>query len=218
LSGDGGGISNSSGPGSAGEPSMEEILASIRRVLKDGASPAWQGPAGPALDEDVLVLDAAMMAKPPELASGTALPLATEANESGDFQTSHIASDPELSMTQGGEPADVPQHGALARPDEEMYMPGDQSEPADMSDNIEPPESLIGNDARDATKGSIGALVRSLGHERNIAVSRGGVTIEDIVREEIRPMLKAWLDTHLPTLVERIVRAEIERVVDRTQV
>jgi cell pole-organizing protein PopZ len=30
-------------------------------------------------------------------------------------------------------------------------------------------------------------------------------------------MLKAWLDSHLPALVERIVRAEIERVVDRTQ-
>ncbi len=216
MSGDGG-ISNSSGPGSAGEPSMEEILASIRRVLRDGADPA-----GPALDEDVLVLDAAMMAKPPEMNSGTALPLETESSapefsQSGSFKTGHIASDPELSMTQGGAGRDVRPGGALARPEEEMYMPADQLEPA-MSDNIEPPESLIGAQARDATKGSIGALVRSLGHERNIAVSRGGVTIEDIVREEIRPMLKAWLDTHLPALVERIVRAEIERVVDRTQV
>lgn len=215
MSGYGDGISNSSGPGSAGEPSMEEILASIRRVLNDDANVT-----GPALDEDVLVLDAAMMAKPPELNSGTALPLESEGSTQGDFQTGHIASDPELSMTRDGDgaPAYIPPDAALATADEQMYMPADQSEPADMSDNIEPPESLIGSDARDATKGSIGALVRSLGHERNIAVSRGGITIEDIVREEIRPMLKAWLDTHLPTLVERIVRAEIERVVDRTQV
>ena len=43
----------------------------------------------------------------------------------------------------------------------------------------------------------------------------GRPTIEDIVREEIRPLLKHWLDTNLPPLVERLVRAEIERVVGR---
>jgi cell pole-organizing protein PopZ len=37
-----------------------------------------------------------------------------------------------------------------------------------------------------------------------------------VVREEIRPLLKEWLDTHLPALMERLVRAEIERVVSRS--
>ena len=37
-------------------------------------------------------------------------------------------------------------------------------------------------------------------------------TLEDLVKEMLRPMLKAWLDDNLPTLVERIVKAEIERV------
>lgn len=37
-------------------------------------------------------------------------------------------------------------------------------------------------------------------------------TLEDLVREMLRPMLKSWLDDNLPTLVERIVKAEIERV------
>ena len=37
-------------------------------------------------------------------------------------------------------------------------------------------------------------------------------TIEDLVKEMLRPMLKAWLDENLPGLVERLVRAEIERV------
>jgi len=36
-----------------------------------------------------------------------------------------------------------------------------------------------------------------------------------LVRIEIRPLLKDWLDNHLPTLVERLVQAEIERVVSR---
>ncbi|MFY9899656.1 MAG: DUF2497 domain-containing protein, partial [Xanthobacteraceae bacterium] len=37
-------------------------------------------------------------------------------------------------------------------------------------------------------------------------------TLEDLVREMLRPMLKVWLDDNLPGLVERLVRAEIERV------
>ncbi len=57
--------------------------------------------------------------------------------------------------------------------------------------------------------------MRTLASERSTAVQRGGPTIEDLVRIEIRPLLKEWLDTHLPSLVERLVRAEIERVVGR---
>jgi cell pole-organizing protein PopZ len=37
-------------------------------------------------------------------------------------------------------------------------------------------------------------------------------TLEDLVREMLRPMLKSWLDDNLPGMVERIVKAEIERV------
>jgi len=37
-------------------------------------------------------------------------------------------------------------------------------------------------------------------------------TLEDLVREMLRPMLKVWLDDNLPGMVERLVRAEIERV------
>jgi hypothetical protein len=57
--------------------------------------------------------------------------------------------------------------------------------------------------------------MRTLAAERASQVHRGGPTIEDLVREEIRPILKDWLDNHLPPLVERLVRAEIERVVGR---
>jgi cell pole-organizing protein PopZ len=37
-------------------------------------------------------------------------------------------------------------------------------------------------------------------------------TLEDVAREALRPMLNSWLDEHLPSLVERMVEAEIERV------
>lgn len=37
-------------------------------------------------------------------------------------------------------------------------------------------------------------------------------TLDDLVKEMLRPMLRAWLDENLPVIVERLVRAEIERV------
>jgi uncharacterized protein len=41
---------------------------------------------------------------------------------------------------------------------------------------------------------------------------RDGRTLEDFIGELLRPMLKTWLDENLPAMVERLVRAEIERV------
>ena len=41
---------------------------------------------------------------------------------------------------------------------------------------------------------------------------QNGRTLEDLVREMLRPLLKTWLDDNLPGMVERLVRAEIERV------
>jgi cell pole-organizing protein PopZ len=46
----------------------------------------------------------------------------------------------------------------------------------------------------------------------NTVLSNNARTLEDLVKEMLRPMLKAWLDDNLPALVERIVKAEIERV------
>jgi cell pole-organizing protein PopZ len=43
-------------------------------------------------------------------------------------------------------------------------------------------------------------------------LGNGARTLEDLVKEMLRPMLKAWIDDNLPGMVERIVRAEIERV------
>jgi cell pole-organizing protein PopZ len=41
---------------------------------------------------------------------------------------------------------------------------------------------------------------------------QNGPTLEDLVKQMLRPMLKDWIDDNLPQLVERLVRAEIERV------
>ena len=78
-----------------------------------------------------------------------------------------------------------------------------------------PPPTLVAPEAAAAAAISVGSLVRTLAAERTMQVHSGGPTIEDIVREELRPLLKEWLDANLPPLVERLVRAEIERVVGR---
>ncbi|WP_419539020.1 PopZ family protein [Methylorubrum populi] len=43
-------------------------------------------------------------------------------------------------------------------------------------------------------------------------LSQNARTLEDLVQDMLRPMLKGWLDENLPHMVERLVRAEIERV------
>ncbi|HTW72589.1 MAG TPA: DUF2497 domain-containing protein, partial [Acetobacteraceae bacterium] len=77
------------------------------------------------------------------------------------------------------------------------------------------PAGLLAPETEAAATSSVGTLVRTLATERTTQVHRGGPTIEDLVREELRPLLKQWLDANLPDLVERLVRSEIERVVHR---
>ena len=77
-----------------------------------------------------------------------------------------------------------------------------------------PTSGLVAPEAAAAAASSVEGLVRTL-TDRTTQVRSDGPTIEDIVREEMRPLLKAWLDANLPPLVERLVRVEIERVVGR---
>jgi hypothetical protein len=60
-----------------------------------------------------------------------------------------------------------------------------------------------------ATTAAVESAFHSLAETAQV---RSGRTLEDVVSDILRPMLKAWLDENLPGLVERLVRAEIERV------
>lgn len=85
--------------------------------------------------------------------------------------------------------------------------------PADTP--AEPDHSLLAPTVVAAAAASVGTLLRAVAANRSSAVTRGGPSIEDVVRAELRPMLKDWLDAHLPVLVERLVRVEIERVLGK---
>jgi cell pole-organizing protein PopZ len=65
--------------------------------------------------------------------------------------------------------------------------------------------ALISN----TTMAAVDSAFNSLAHT---VLGNNARTLEDLVKEMLRPMLKGWLDDNLPGLVDRIVRAEIERV------
>lgn len=175
---------------------MEDILASIRRILSEDetadsptAKPAEE-PASEPSDEpedDVLVLDPSMLVPEPEPA---AEPEAT-AEPEPVIELAPVLEPPPVVETPAQIPASIP--AAI---------------PASMTDLVAPAAAA-------AAASSVDNLVRTLAAGRSTQVYAAGPTIEDLVREEVRPLLKEWLDTHLPPMVERLVRLEIERVVGR---
>lgn len=88
---------------------------------------------------------------------------------------------------------------------------GSTAPAASGSDDLVAPEAAAG------VASALDGLVRTLSAEpRAPSVNNaGGPTLEDLARDTLRPLIKQWLDAHLPALVERLVRIEIERVVGR---
>jgi cell pole-organizing protein PopZ len=74
---------------------------------------------------------------------------------------------------------------------------------------------LVAPETADAAAQAVGKLVRTMTTERTMRVGNGGPTVEDIVRDTVRTLVKEWLDAKLPHIVERLVRVEIERLVER---
>ena len=83
-----------------------------------------------------------------------------------------------------------------------------------MSATLSAP-AIASHETTNAAASSVGNLVRALTSDRGAQTHSGGPTIADLVREEMRPILKSWLDANLASMVERLVRAEIDRVIAR---
>ena len=74
-------------------------------------------------------------------------------------------------------------------------------------------QGLIGPNAAAAATSALTSLVQAVDASRGgTPIGHGNRTIEDLVKDVMRPMIKDWLDTNLPRLVERLVRKEIERL------
>jgi cell pole-organizing protein PopZ len=207
----------------AQEPSMEEILASIRRIIADddGAKPAAKpaaqphpprpatlpprvaAPPPPRPDPSPQLNQSdidAMLAEPDAPASNQAPPhddilelteaMAAPAPATSSFQTIDGQSDVIFSDVA---PATEPAPYAL---DEARRQ---------FSATMAPDRTLISSATSQAVDSAFNSLAQTV-------LVHNARTLEDLVREMLRPMLKGWLDDNLPGMVERIVRAEIERV------
>ncbi len=182
-------------PAGGQDQSMDDILASIRRILNEDEAAAQATEATEPAAPEAPIATASEAAPPPrtpapELAPPPVMPapMARSGPDPVELTSDMLVTPPNPPIPQA---ATSPRLG------------------------MEDASGLIAPAAAAAATASVGSLLRAVSSERGAQVYRGGPSIEDVVREEIRPILKAWLDNHLPPLVERLVRAEIERVVNR---
>ncbi len=234
-------------PARVTEPSMEEILASIRRIIADDEAkppppeakpekaaappkpmndipPSKVAPAKPAAEKPV----------PPQAAKPAPLPppapTADASNNQDDIDSLLAGLD---AATSGPEiRAPEPEPDVLELTDDMAMDPAPAPPPSSPSfrkveprDDLEfaespqrrtpsyapadfdlPPQQPI---LAQSTVSAVESAFNSLAHT---VLSSNARTLEDLVKEMLRPMLKSWLDDNLPGLVERIVKAEIERV------
>ena len=158
---------------------MEEILASIRRII------AEDGDAPPAAAEEPAV--AAAPAHMPEPPHEDVLELTEVAPDEPPL----IETKPKFEAP----PAPEPRRRVVEPVTEE-------------SDRIVSPHAAAVSSAAFASMNS--RLRERRGGETFLG--NGGITLEELVREMLRPMLQEWLDEHLPGVVERLVREEVERI------
>jgi len=219
----------------AREPSMEEILASIRRIIADddaskpaktpeAAAPAKQQPAVTTASSR----PTAPAAPPPKTvapppAPKPVVPTNAPVSATANSQDEIDAMLAELGGATGAEKPSTPDvldlTEAMAAPAMPAPPPPPPPKPAPgfrtidgTSDVVfttkpEPPidRALISNETMAAVDSAFNALAHTI-------IGQNARTLEDLVKEMLRPMLKSWLDDNLPCMVERIVRAEIERV------
>ena len=215
-------------PAKSQEPSMEEILASIRRIIADDdANKTAPRPAEPP-PQAAAPAPAARPAPPPqapppappepsldeaEAAEPDSEPMADVEDQASDI----------LDLTEqmaAPMPQPAPKAAAQFRTiDGSFDVSYDEEKPAPQmpmpearapnEDNPYRGEARSNQLLSSVTSAAVDSAFNTLAQTVLVQNAR---TLEDLVREMLRPMLKAWLDDNLPGMVERLVRAEIERV------
>ena len=194
------------------EPSMEEILASIRRIISEdgddagGGDPAPEGSADTDQDEDVLELT--------DVAEEPANDVPEPDADDEDSDIIAIDRQPEPEPDLEPESEIKPEPHAEPEPESEPEPEPDfepeplatapLSEPEPASDDE---KSLMSPEAAAAATAAFNRL------SQDMRTSSGSPrTLEDLVQDLLRPMMKQWLDENLPEIVEAAVGEEIERV------
>jgi cell pole-organizing protein PopZ len=177
---------------SSQEPTMEEILASIRRIISEDETPGAEAEtparAAPAAVAEPEPEPVAVVAPPEPVAAPvvSAPPPPVPAVEEEEEE--------ELELTQK-----LDSLGDLDIMDAEEPEPAPQLQPQPIAD-------LVSETVAAAAAASFGHLSAS------IAMPPSGLTLDDVVRELLRPLLRQWLDANLPTIVQEAVQAEVDRI------
>jgi hypothetical protein len=231
-------------PAKSQEPSMEEILASIRRIIADDdASKTAPRPAEPQQAAAAVAPAPAARPAPPPQAPPPMPPTPPRVTPPEPSLDEAIAADPEpmmadeedqasdiLDLTEQMEAA-MPQPAPAPKPapqfrtiDGSFDVSYEEEKPAPQMPAHQMPEAHAPSPSEDIAYRGDGRSNQLLSGMTSAAVDsafntlaqtvlvQNARTLEDLVREMLRPMLKAWLDDNLPGMVERLVRAEIERV------
>ncbi len=228
---------------------MEEILASIRRIIADDEAKPAEKAAGPAAPAASASPGAAASAKPAVMtdippsaiaaaqAAPAKAPVPDPAPAAGNSQDDIDAMLAGLdAATSEAEVRPPLPDGEVFDLTDEMVLPDPQPAPfrtVEPEDDIEfseanaqpraqhrqpafepPPiyESPVAPPQQMLSRSTVSAVESAFNTLANTVLSNNARTLEDLVKEMLRPMLKSWLDDNLPGLVERIVKAEIERV------
>lgn len=175
------------------EPSMEEILASIRRIISEDGDEIVDGGDRPEYaDEDDVADD-----EPQPVAA------LVEDNDPDDDI---------LELTDVIEDQAEPEPEPVLEDDLEI---ADEPEPEPEVEIIEDDEKLVSDEVEEVSVATISGLTAALASTAR--VGDGDTTLEELTKELLRPVLKQWLDEYLPGMVERIVREEVERIADRAR-
>jgi cell pole-organizing protein PopZ len=186
---------------SPSEPSMEEIIASISRVITEdrhtGNSRVSEarpgGSVSPAQRQESDILELTQVVD----TDGSVRRITPRAAaETASLEEPATASDP---------PAANPN----INPEPQGHAAGEPT----LGPVRERIVSTAASGAAAAAFAQLGSLPRDRRREGELPLGGAERTLEHIVREMLRPLLQSWLDEHLPGIVERLVREEIARVV-----
>ena len=195
------------------EPSMEEILASIRRIISDDdkemEAAAQENEEATEGEEELAGEEMVAMPEPePEPESE---PVAEEVDDDDDDIL-------DLTDMEAPDPEPLFEEQAYKEPEPEAIAPPVSPSPAPPPAPTPAPDNLVSPPQAGEASGSFERLTEKLNEDYSeLPIGNGAVTLEGLTRELVRPMLKEWLDQHLPMTVERLVREEIERLVMQSQ-
>jgi cell pole-organizing protein PopZ len=214
----------------AQEPSMEEILASIRRIIADDDANKTAKPPEPAPPRPPPAAAVAPKPVEPRVAAPppphpVAPPAPPPPAMMDQDAVDKVMSDPAPAEFKAPEEEVLDLTEAMQAPSfrtidggSDVVFSDQPPEPAP-----EPPRAMTETrraaaprptsfDAGIISQTTASAVDSAFHSLANTVLGQNARTLEDLVKEMLRPMLKSWLDDNLPGLVERIVRAEIERV------